>query len=155
MSAAQSEARTHTPTLEVADAEKIDTGDANNGLEELQLSQTNPIPVEKSWKTDEQQIVPKNNLPLVFFSLLLATFLVRYLSLPPLTCTLIDAFIVCRPPWTKPCTLVLLGFKTFLLKLMGVFQCCDCTTYDRRGASGRAELLMGWKVRGIVSPYRY
>ena len=30
---------------------------------------------EKSWKTEEQ-ILPKNNLPLVFFSLLLTTFLV-------------------------------------------------------------------------------
>ncbi len=32
---------------------------------------------EKSWKIHDEQILPKNNLPLVFFSLLLATFLVR------------------------------------------------------------------------------
>lgn len=85
MSAAQSEDRTRGPALEVVDAEKIDAGDANNavlGLEELQIVQPDPVPAEKSWKTDEQQIVPKNNLPLVFFSLLLATFLVRHSSSP-------------------------------------------------------------------------
>ena len=31
---------------------------------------------EKSWKTEEQ-VLPKNNLPLVFAALLLTTFLVR------------------------------------------------------------------------------
>ncbi|PSS35354.1 hypothetical protein PHLCEN_2v1691 [Hermanssonia centrifuga] len=31
---------------------------------------------EKSWKIHDEQVLPKNNLPLVFFSLLLATFLV-------------------------------------------------------------------------------
>ena len=31
----------------------------------------------KSWKTEEEHVVPKNNLPLVFSSLLLTSFLVR------------------------------------------------------------------------------
>lgn len=30
----------------------------------------------KMWKIHDEQVLPKNNLPLVFFSLLLATFLV-------------------------------------------------------------------------------
>lgn len=60
----------------------------------------------------------------------------------------------CRLPWTKLCTLVLSGFTTILLKSTGAFQRCDCTAYDRRGASRRTELLVGWEVRGIVSLYR-
>ena len=45
---------------------------------------------EKSWKTEEQ-ILPKNNLPLVFFSLLLTTFLVRaFLKMCPPLCTVTD-----------------------------------------------------------------
>lgn len=47
----------------------------------------------KSWKTDDEQVLPKNNLPLVFFSLLLATFLVR---LYQLSCTPIAADLVPR-----------------------------------------------------------
>ena len=66
----------------MAEAEKAnayDTENVLNAVNELQV--TNPgsdaAPNEKSWKIEDQQIVPKNNLPLVFFSLLLATFLVR------------------------------------------------------------------------------
>jgi hypothetical protein len=45
------------------------------------VSEKDPLeaPREKAWKHDEQEI-PKNNLPLVFFSLLLATFLVSNTS---------------------------------------------------------------------------
>jgi hypothetical protein len=30
-----------------------------------------------TWRDEEEQVLPKNNIPLVFFSLLLTTFLVR------------------------------------------------------------------------------
>lgn len=51
---------------------------ARNSLEKKEGHTVVPIPNnDKSWKTDDEQVVPKNNLPLVFFSLLLATFLVR------------------------------------------------------------------------------
>ena len=39
----------------------------------------------KLWKIHDEHVVPKNNLPLVFFSLLLATFLVCF-SLPFISC---------------------------------------------------------------------
>ncbi|KAJ3543829.1 hypothetical protein NM688_g5814 [Phlebia brevispora] len=55
----------------VSDAEKADGPAAA-------ISQTDypdHVDAEKDWKTEDQQILPKNNLPLVFFSLLLATFL--------------------------------------------------------------------------------
>ncbi|KAF7790211.1 hypothetical protein EIP86_001163 [Pleurotus ostreatoroseus] len=80
MPAAQDDVQASAPALEVTEAEKLnvyDTENVLNAVNELQV--TNPdsdaAPNEKSWKTEDQQIVPKNNLPLVFFSLLLATFL--------------------------------------------------------------------------------
>lgn len=30
-----------------------------------------------TWRDEEEQVLPKNNIPLVFFALLLTTFLVR------------------------------------------------------------------------------
>ena len=78
MPAAQDDVQASAPALEVTEAEKAnayDTENALNAVNELQV--TDPGSNEKSWKIEDQQIVPKNNLPLVFFSLLLATFLVR------------------------------------------------------------------------------
>ena len=42
-----------------------------------------PVQETKAWKAHDEQGIPKNNLPLVFFSLLLATFLV----LPTIPCS--------------------------------------------------------------------
>lgn len=36
----------------------------------------------ENWRTDDEQILPKNNLPLVFCSLLVATFLVCLFTTP-------------------------------------------------------------------------
>lgn len=40
-------------------------------------SPVTPTQDKRSWRIEDEQEIPKNNLPLVFFSLLLATFLVR------------------------------------------------------------------------------
>lgn len=58
---------------EGSDAEKAETVVAD-----AQDQRPDPV-AEKSWRAGDQQILPKNNLPLVFFSLLLATFLVGLL----------------------------------------------------------------------------
>ena len=63
--------------LQVCDVEKS----GENGV----LASQNDTPPPKhingnSWQANEEQVLPKNNLPLVFFALLLATFLVCSLS---------------------------------------------------------------------------
>lgn len=58
---------------------------------------------ETAWKTDDEQVLPKNNLPLVFFSLLLATFLVGSShSIPALDDR--AQITMVRLPLTKQCT---------------------------------------------------
>lgn len=43
---------------------------------------TEPNP-RKNWRDEEEQVLPNNNIPLVFFSLLLTTFLVSIASCCP------------------------------------------------------------------------
>lgn len=86
---------THHQSMEVADADP---------------------PVEKSvaedtkaWKTQTEDDIPKNNLPVVFFSLLLTTFLVcvQCLIMCPVAEPLGSALI--RRRWTRRCELTTLS----------------------------------------------
>lgn len=40
-----------------------------------------PEATQRTW-SDEEQVLPRNDIPVVFFALLLTTFLVNYASLP-------------------------------------------------------------------------
>ncbi len=59
------------------DAEK---GQSNERRKEDATAPRTPSPAsvshEANWRDTEEQVLPKNNIPLVFFALLLTTFLV-------------------------------------------------------------------------------
>jgi hypothetical protein len=66
-----------------------------------QAAQGSKEPGAASWKANEQHVVPHNNIPLVFFSLLLTTFLVCNGA-----CVLRSVLIFCPPlrlHWIKQC----------------------------------------------------
>ena len=78
---------------------------------------------EKSWKTEDEQILPKNNLPLVFFSLLLATFLVRRCRQFWDDSSTMDLMSPYRLLWTKQCM-----SNSQLLPVWNNFTRCDAHT---------------------------
>ena len=65
--------------------------EVTNGIAETSVPEKEsleaPVKTEKAWMAHEEDI-PKNNLPLVFFSLLLATFLVCHCKFTATFCNL-------------------------------------------------------------------
>ena len=69
-----------------SDLRELQVSDVEKSGENGALASQNDTPPTKhvngnSWQANEEQVLPKNNLPLVFFALLLATFWVCSRSL--------------------------------------------------------------------------